>query len=260
MTDTKPSLYLVPNLIDGEGLPETALPAAALARIRLLRHYVVEGEKAAWRLLSRVMSREEAALVAIERLDEHTRPEELPRLLEPLRHGFDLGLVSEAGLPCVADPGSALAALAHEEGFRVIPLVGPSSLMLALAASGLDGQRFSFLGYLPQEPDLRKLALRDIDRGVRSDGATRIFIETPYRNDRLLSDCLAVLSPDTRLCVAASLTAADESIRSETVSKWKKKPSTIGKRPAVFLVGRTPGTSLDRPSGFGHSVGAPCKK
>lgn len=232
-------LYLVPNVLySSEGPLEAVIPAAALSRISRLRHFVVEGERAAWRLLSKVMDRESLAAVSMDRLDEHSLPEELPRLLAPALAGEDLGLLSEAGLPCVADPGGALVAAAHDAGIRVIPLVGPSSLLLALSASGLDGQRFSFLGYLPQEASGRRAALLNIERGVRSDGATRIFIETPYRNDRLLADCLATLAPDTRLCVAAALTTEVEKVRSARIADWKASPSAIGKEPAVFLVGK----------------------
>ena len=258
MQNAPGTLYLVPNLLDPEGSPEAALPASALARIRALRRFVAEGDKAAWRLLSRVLEPDAARASSVERLDEHTLPEELPALLKPLEAGEDLGLLSEAGMPCVADPGSALVALAHQRAIRVVPLVGPSSILLALSASGLDGQRFSFLGYLPQEPAARRASLARIDAGIRADGATRIFIETPYRNGRLIEDCLACLSPDTRFCVAASLTAADERVRSAEVAQWRKQPWLPGKVPAIFLAGRVPGTSLDRSSFAGHSEGV-CK-
>jgi len=237
MSPARGTLYLVPNLLDAGALPEASLPAAAIARVRSLRHFVVEGEKAAWRLLSAILDRETASLVEMARLDEHTLREELPALLAPLEAGEDLGLVSEAGMPCIADPGAALVALAHDRGFAVVPLVGPSSIFLALAASGLDGQRFSFLGYLPQEPQGRRTALAAMDRGLRSEGSTRIFIETPYRNARLLEDCLAVLSPSTRLCVAASLCSPSERIRSAQVSAWRATAWPLGKEPAIFLVG-----------------------
>ena len=259
MAGRKGILYLIPNLLDPQSLPEAVLPANAIERVRLLRRFVVEGEKAAWRLLSRILDAEAAAKVTMERLDEHTLPDALPALLGPLEAGEDMGIISEAGMPCVADPGAALAALAHDKGFVVAPLVGPSSILLALAASGLDGQRFSFLGYLPQEPAGRRAALASIDRGLRSDGATRIFIETPYRNTRLLEDCLAVLSPGTRLCVAASLCAPNERIRSAPVSAWKSAPWTLCKEPAIFLAGVTaklgaaPHLGLDRSPHRGHS-------
>ena len=245
------SLYLVPNALDPDiGPAEAVMPALALARVRTLRRFIVEGERAAWRLLSRVIEKEALASVSMEVLDEHSRPEDLPRLLAPLLSGEDVGLLSEAGLPCIADPGGALVAAAHEASIRVVPLVGPSSLLLSLSSSGLDGQRFSFLGYLPQDRAERRAALAAIDRGVRSDGATRIFIETPYRNDRLLADCLEVLSPDTRLCVAAALSTDRERIRSAAVRDWGAAPEPIGKEPAVFLVGRKAGLgpqSQERP-------------
>jgi 16S rRNA (cytidine1402-2'-O)-methyltransferase len=265
---TKGRLYLIPNLLDPASPIESALPAGAIARIRLLRRFVVEGEKAAWRLLSRILDAEAAAQVLMERLDEHSLPGDLPALLAPLEAGEDIGLVSEAGMPCVADPGAALAALAHDRGFEVVPLVGPSSILLALAASGLDGQRFSFLGYLPQDPAGRRSALASMDRGIRADGATRVFIETPYRNARLLEDCLAVLSPGIRLCVAASLCGPAERIRSEPVSEWRKEPWPLAKEPAIFLAGTAAGLGpataarverredprgLDRKSRRGHS-------
>jgi 16S rRNA (cytidine1402-2'-O)-methyltransferase len=232
-------LYLVPNLLDPSSIPEATLPAAAIERVRSIRRFVVEGEKAAWRLLSRLLGPEAAAMVSMERLDEHTPREALPALLSPLEAGEDIGLISEAGMPCIADPGAALAALAHDRGFAVVPLVGPSSIILALAASGMDGQRFNFLGYLPQEPRGRKAALASVERGIRSDGATRIFIETPYRNARLLEDCIAVLSAGTRLCVAASLCSPAQRIRSGAVASWRAVPWTLGKEPAIFLAGRS---------------------
>jgi 16S rRNA (cytidine1402-2'-O)-methyltransferase len=156
-------------------------------------------------------------------------------------------------MPCVADPGAALAALAHDRGFSVVPLVGPSSILLALAASGMDGQRFSFLGYLPQNPSGRKAALASMDRGIRQDGATRIFIETPYRNARLLEECIATLSPGTRLCVAASLLSSSERIRSSSVAAWRKGGWSIGKEPAIFLAGRSASLAAHSRSGLDRS-------
>jgi len=245
-------LWLIPNLI-APGEPSAALPSSTLSAIRCTRHFVVEGRRAAWRLLSAVLDREALAAADLETLDEHTKPESLAGLLEPAARGEDIGLLSEAGMPCVADPGAPLVALAHDRGMRVIPLPGPSSLFLSLAASGLDGQRFRFLGYLPQSREGRKAALRDIDRGVAADGATRIFIETPYRNDLLLADCIAELSPSVRLCVAASVGSEAERIRSAPVADWRARHDDLGKVPAIFLVGRVPGTSLDRTGPSGDS-------
>lgn len=239
MEATKGRLWLIPNLI-APGDPAEALPGATLRALRETRRFVVEGERAAWRLLSAVLDREALAAVSLEVLDEHTESAALPGLLEPAFRGEDLGLLSEAGVPCVADPGAPLVALAHDRGLRVVPLPGPSSIILALSASGMDGQRFRFLGYLPQDREGRRAALRDIDRGVAVDGATRIFIETPYRNAQLLSDCLECLAPGTRLCVASNLSSPEESIRSAPVAAWRATPTELPKSPAIFLVGRTP--------------------
>ncbi len=237
------TLYLVPNVICGYdepgGAPELQLPAVAISRIAGLRHFVVEAERQAWRLLAKLLPRPELAAVSMRVLNEHTAASELSPLLDPLCAGFDVGVIPEAGIPCVADPGAALVAMAHSRGIRIVPLTGPSSLVLALAASGLEGQRFSFLGYLPQESASRRRELAAIDRGIRADGSTRIFIETPYRNDRLLADCLAVLSPQTMLCVARSITSEDEWIRTDSVEGWRRNPAAPGKRPAVFLAGRS---------------------
>ncbi len=246
MAEKPGTLYLIPNVLNSEAGPlELVIPSAVMARIGGLRRFVVEGERAAWRLLAKVMDKEALAAVTMDRLDEHTPMEALPGLLAPALRGEDLGLMSEAGLPCIADPGGALVAAAHAAGIRVVPLTGPSSLLLALSASGLDGQRFTFLGYLPQERMARRAALLAMERAVRSDGGTRLFIETPYRNDKLLADCLEVLSIDTRLCVAAGLTTEAEMVRQESVAQWRSRPCVIGKVPAVFLVGRPPGTQLE---------------
>ncbi len=258
MTSPKGRLFLLPNVLDESNAPEASLPGAALSAIRSLRHFVAESDRPAWRLLSRLLDKRALDEVHIERLDEHSDPGCRPELLAPAEAGADMGLMSDAGIPCVADPGGALVALAHDRGVKVVPTGGPSSILLALSGSGLDGQRFSFLGYLPQDRALRRAALADIDKGVRADGATRIFIETPYRNVALLDDCLSVLSPQVRLCVAASLTSADEHIRSASLSDWKIEGWRPGKEAAIFLVGRVPGLRIDRSSSTGHS-GNVCK-
>ncbi|MDP2816451.1 MAG: SAM-dependent methyltransferase [Rectinemataceae bacterium] len=238
----KGTLYLVPNTLgifgEADSAPEVQLPAVALSHIRRLRHFVAESEKAAWRLLSRVSPRESLAGTELRILDEHTPAAGLAALLLPLENGTDVGIMSDAGIPCVADPGAALVALAHARGIKVVPLSGPSSLILALSASGLDGQRFSFLGYLPQEASMRRQALSSLDKGIRSDGATRIFIETPYRNEKILDDCLSVFSKETMLCIARALTTKDEFVRTDSISGWQALRSPIGKHPTVFLAGK----------------------
>jgi 16S rRNA (cytidine1402-2'-O)-methyltransferase len=156
--------------------------------------------------------------------------------LKPLREGRPLGLLSEAGCPAIADPGAKVIEAAHREGYRVIPLVGPSSIVLALMASGLEGQRFAFCGYLPREAPEREKRIRQLEKRSRDEKETEIFIETPYRNDALLEALLKACSSSTRLCVAADVTLATETVRTRSIAGWRKAGGTIGKRPAVFLL------------------------
>jgi 16S rRNA (cytidine1402-2'-O)-methyltransferase len=157
-------------------------------------------------------------------------------LLQPLREGHPLGLVSEAGCPAIADPGAALVEAAHREGFRVEPLIGPSSLVLALMASGLEGQRFAFCGYLPREQHERENRIRELEKRSHSEKETELFIETPYRNDALLGSLLSICSSTTSLCIAADLTLPTQSITTKSLAQWRKAGATVGKRPAVFLL------------------------
>jgi len=215
------------------------LPVSALEKIRALESFVVENPKSARAFLSAVKMPRPLQELSLATLDEHTAPDEISSLLDPLRKGRSLGLLSEAGAPAIADPGAALIEAAHREGFQVVPLIGPSSLILALMASGLEGQRFAFCGYLPREKDERERKIRELEKRSRSERETQIFIETPYRNDVLLTSLLAICNPGTRVCVAADLTLPTESIKTKTIAEWKNISDTsaaIGKRPAVFLL------------------------
>ena len=169
-------------------------------------------------------------------LNEHSTSEEVEAMLSLFDDGCDVGLISEAGLPAVADPGAALVELCHRKGIEVVPQVGPSSLMLALMGSGLNGQSFAFRGYLPAKTDERRTAIREVEKLSGSLHQTQIFIETPYRNDSLLADLLQCLNPSTRLCIAADLTLESQTILSKSVGEWKKSGFTVGKRPCVFLI------------------------
>jgi 16S rRNA (cytidine1402-2'-O)-methyltransferase len=169
-------------------------------------------------------------------LNQHTVSTEVARLLKPLREGRPLGLLSEAGCPAIADPGAALVEAAHAAGFRVVPLVGPSAITLALMASGLEGQRFAFCGYLPRDSAERAQRIKQLEQRSRREHETEIFIETPYRNDALLGGLLESCAPATRLCIAADLTLATESIRTQSVADWRRSRPSLGKRPAVFLL------------------------
>jgi 16S rRNA (cytidine1402-2'-O)-methyltransferase len=210
---------------------EAALPAPALQIVRSLTDFAVENAKSARAFLSEVKMP-----VAIRELRIQEIGENPQALLQPLREGRPLGLLSEAGCPAIADPGAALVDAAHREGFRVVPLVGPSSITLALMASGLEGQRFAFCGYLPREPGERARRIRELEARSRKEKETQIFIETPYRSDALLAALLESCSAQTRLCVAADLTLQTESIATRDVAGWRKSKIPIGRRPAVFLL------------------------
>ena len=229
-------LYLLPAALSEDSPPESVVPAAVLQRMRELRHFVVEDAKTARRWLAACGHPGPLRELAMAVLDEHTPPNAVSALLAPVREGHDVGLLSEAGLPAVADPGAALVAAAHAEGIAVVPLVGPSSVLLALMASGLDGQRFRFVGYVPVEAAARRAALQELERQSARHRETQVFIETPYRNEALLADVLASCKGTTRLAVAADLTGPGEWIRSAPVDAWKAKPAAIGKRPAIFLM------------------------
>jgi 16S rRNA (cytidine1402-2'-O)-methyltransferase len=230
------TLYLVPAWLAQDTAPADVVPNAVLERIRALDTFVVENPKSARRFLAACGHPKPMRELRMAELNEHTPSADVPALLAPLLEGRDLGLLSEAGVPAVADPGAPLVAEAHARGIRVVPLVGPSSVLLALMASGLQGQRFRFVGYLPAESAARRAALAELERQSARNGETQLFIETPYRSDALLADLLATCAPATRLAVAADLTAATESIRMDRIEAWRKHHGPIGRRPAIFLL------------------------
>jgi len=226
-------LYLIPSPL-GDGAPSDVLPASLLQALPTIHKYVVEEVRTARRFLSAAGLKGHIDQLEFHTLNEHTKPAEVEALLSLFEDGAPVGLISEAGLPAVADPGARLVALCHTQGIEVVPFVGPSSLMMALMSSGLDGQSFAFAGYIPAKPDERKEALKQLEK--RSFHQTQILIETPYRNDSLFKDMLGVLRDSTKVCVAANLTCPDQFIRTQTVGQWKKlREFSIGKRPCVFL-------------------------
>jgi 16S rRNA (cytidine1402-2'-O)-methyltransferase len=234
-SDAAGSLCLLPNTL-GDTAAEAVIPAAALHRARSLDYFIAEDPKSARAFLKRIGYPGALQGVRVERLDHNTKPGDVPALLEPVLAGRDAGLLSEAGLPAVADPGAALVRLAHEKGVRVIPFSGPSSILLALAASGLEGQRFAFHGYLPVKQPALAAALRELERASRRLGQTQIFIETPYRNDATFATVLRALSDATLVCVAADLTLDSEMIRTRAAAEWRGDPPRLKGRPAVFLL------------------------
>ena len=169
-------------------------------------------------------------------LNQHTKPEEISRFLQPLKAGNEMGIISEAGCPAIADPGADVVALAQTQNFNVVPLVGPSSILLSLMASGFNGQSFAFLGYLPVQQGERIKALKKMENRIYSEHQTQIFIETPYRNMKMLEDIIATCQPDTKLCIAADITLKTEFIKTKTVSAWKKQMPDLNKRPTIFLI------------------------
>ena len=231
---SKGKLYLIPSPL-GDYEPAEVIPEGTLRVLKGLQTFVVEETRTARRYLSAAGLKGHIAELEFYELNEHTAPAEVEALL-PLFDKGDVGLISEAGLPAVADPGAALVALCHRHGIAVIPLAGPSSLMLALMASGLDGQSFAFRGYLPAKTDERRAAIRRCEKDSAALKQSQIFIETPYRNDSLLVDLLEQLSPATRLCIAADITLPDAYIRTDSVSGWRKNKPVIGKRPCVFII------------------------
>jgi 16S rRNA (cytidine1402-2'-O)-methyltransferase len=224
-----PALYLVHAALGGA--PAQALPAPTLDTVRALRDFAVENAKSARAFLAAL-----GMPCPVRELRIATLDAEADALLQPLRAGRALGVISEAGCPGIADPGQALAAAAHAAGYRVVPLVGPSSILLALMASGLEGQRFRFHGYLPRDAAGRAQCIRSLEQASRAAQETQIFIETPYRNDVLLAALLECCAPHTRLCVAIDLTLPDEAIATRRIAEWRRARAPIGRRPAVFLL------------------------
>ncbi len=235
MSNSKGKLYLIPSPL-GDNVPEEVIPMPVLKSLEGFRTFVVEEIRTARRYLSRAGLKGRIAELEFFELNEHTGQETIEGYLKLFENGNDVALISEAGLPAVADPGAQLVALAHRHGIEVIPAVGPSSLMLALMASGMNGQSFAFCGYIPAKSDERKSRLKTLEKLSGQLKQTQIIIETPYRNDSLLNDILSVCSASTRVCVAANITMPDAYIKTKKVSEWKKEGLVIGKRPCVFLI------------------------
>lgn len=231
-----PILYLIPTPL---GAPDTpCLLPHEQAQITGLTDFVVEAEKTARAHLKHLGITTPIRELNLQTLNEHTDLKTLPELLKPLQEGRSMGILSEAGCPAVADPGANLVALAHRHGYEVRPLVGPSSLLLALMASGANGQNFAFKGYLPSEKSERIAALKSLEQRSRQQNETQIFIETPYRNDALLADALETLYPETRLCTVTDLTLPSQEIISQTVAAWRKLKTlpNLKKRPTIFVL------------------------
>lgn len=228
-------LHLIPVTLGADNLG-AVLPAEARALAATLDYFIVENEKSARHFLKLLPHPRAIRDLTLERFDKDGTPEQAAALLQPLLAGRSAGVLSEAGCPAVADPGARLVAAAHQLGIPVQPHVGPSSLLLALMASGFNGQRFAFHGYLPVNAAECKTEVGRLERESRERDMTQLFIETPYRNEALLKTLLEVCQPQTRLCVAAGLTLPDASVRSATIAEWRRGAALIGRQPAVFLL------------------------
>lgn len=229
------TLYLIPTNLSTAFMPAAILPASVIATAIRLNHYVAENAKSARAFLKAIGVDRPLMEISIRELNSQTRTDALIDMIAPLLAGHDVGLVSEAGAPGVADPGALIVAIAHQHGIPVVPLVGPSSILLGLMASGLNGQTFAFHGYLPQEKSARVTAIAALEKESRQRNMTQLFIETPYRNQALYADLLTALAPSTHLCLARDLTGSREYVQTKCVSEWRKETLPLEKLPTLFL-------------------------
>ncbi|MEY4670117.1 MAG: hypothetical protein RL518_2816 [Pseudomonadota bacterium] len=236
-SDHRGELYLIPNLL-GESSLDSSLPLNIAAITSSISHFVVEDERSARRFIKRICPDRVIRDLSLQVLNEHTKPHEIEALAAPLLSGQDIGIISEAGCPGIADPGAELVRHAHELGIKVHPLVGPCSMILALMASGFNGQRWRFLGYLPIEGGARRDAIRAIEREVYEHHETQIVMDTPYRNQKLFEELLSTCKPETRVCIASALTTDQESVMVHTVKQWREMGFSAPKTPTLFLLGR----------------------
>ena len=228
------NLYIIPVLLGGENISEL-IPQGTIDIAKRLKHFIVENEKSARKFLKLAGVPNQGEL-QISELDKHADDINFQELLLAAKDGNDIGLLSEAGAPAVADPGAAVVNAAHQLKIKVIPLAGPSSILMALMASGLNGQSFCFHGYLPIDKDERFKKLKLIERDAQVRNQTQLFIETPYRNNQLLKDLITLLPGNMKLCVAVNISLPEEYILTQTISNWKKKLPDLHKQPCVFLI------------------------
>ena len=231
-------LFLIPVFLEETASSEQVFPAINLDILNHLNHFIAENDKLARRFLKRVNYSLPLPEAQIELLNEHTKTDDVFQLLQPALQGINMGLLSDAGCPGVADPGALVVQLAHDLGITVEPLIGPSSILLSLMASGMNGQQFTFHGYLPIDKIQRARTLKDLSNHSIRTGHTQLFIETPYRNQAIFEDILKNCSTDLRLCIACNLTASTGWTKSMSIQSWKNQKPDIHKKPCIFLIGR----------------------
>ena len=233
-----PALYLIPVTL-GETEINQVLPSYNHDIIVEIKHFIVENIRSARRFLKKTEKAIDIDTLTFYELNRHTDRKFIGEYLEPLKRGEAVGIISEAGCPAIADPGADVVAIAQQRGYKVIPLVGPSSIIMSVMGSGFNGQSFAFNGYLPVEVPQRIKALKKMEQKVQNENQTQLFIETPYRNAKMIETILATLNPKTKLCIAAGITCAEEYIKTKTVAEWKKeKLPELGKIPAIFVIGK----------------------
>jgi 16S rRNA (cytidine1402-2'-O)-methyltransferase len=228
-------LYLIPTTL-GEMNADDVLPQTIKRTIDFIDYYIVENEKTARKSIKMVHAEKKQSELKLFLLNKHTDTKAHLEFIKPLLEGHNVGLMSEAGCPGVADPGAVIVKIAHEKGIQVIPLVGPSSILLALMASGMNGQSFTFNGYLPIDKSEKKQALKSLEKLSFDKNQSQLFIETPYRNNKLLEDILQTLQPNTLLCIACDITLPTEYIKTMTVNLWKKQKVDLHNRPCIFII------------------------
>ena len=232
----KGRLFLIPNFL-GDSAITMSFPPYNIEVINSIKHFIVEDARTVRRFLKHINKSINIDELSMTELNKRTRPEELQPMLLPLRQGYDVGIISEAGCPGVADPGADIVALAHEQGYEVIPLIGPSSILLAMMASGMNGQNFAFVGYLPVEKNSNVRAIKQLEERSAKEHQTQIFIETPFRNRKMLEELTFALRPSTKLCVASALTTNDQYIKTQTVKQWKTgKLPELSKKPTIYII------------------------
>lgn len=229
------SLFLIPVTL-GETSIEQVLPPYNREIILGIRHFIVENVRTARRFLKKADSSINIDQLTFYELNKHTNPEQIERYLDPISQGQHVGIISEAGCPAIADPGADIVAIAQRRGYKVVPLIGPSSILLALMASGFNGQSFAFHGYLPIDSNERSRKIKQLEQRVYNEHQTQLFIETPYRNKKLVEDFLRACNPSTKLCIAMSITCEDEWIKTKSIKDWGKKLPDMDKKNCIFLL------------------------
>ncbi|MDR2010502.1 MAG: SAM-dependent methyltransferase [Bacteroidales bacterium] len=235
MENCTSKLYLIPNKISSNDI-SNVIPGFISNLVLGIKFYIVENIREARRYLKLLNKEIRIDELCFYELNKHTPESEIPGFLNECLNGNDIGLISDAGLPCIADPGNVIVMLAHQKGIKVVPLVGPSSIFMALMASGLNGQNFAFNGYLPIENKERQNKLKILEQRSRNEKQSQIFMDTPYRNNKMLEDIISTLSPDIYLCIAANITGDGEFIRTKLVSEWKKEKIDLNKQPCIFII------------------------